>query len=29
MEVNTEAAYKTKVAGLWFDKIYFWKKFKL
>lgn len=29
MEVNVEAAYETKVAGLWFDKIYFWKKFKL
>lgn len=29
MEVNVEAAYQTKAAGLQFDKIYFWKKFKL
>jgi len=29
METNTEAAYKMKVAGLWSDKIYFWKKFRL
>lgn len=26
MEVNVEAAHKTKVAGLWFDNTSFWKK---
>lgn len=29
MEVNVEAAHKTKVAGLWFDKTSFWKKKKI
>lgn len=29
MEANIEAAYEAEVAGLWFDKICFLKKFKL